>query len=124
MLQIHQLRAAVIERQHIHAEAGLQRRQREELREHHVRHRVFFHFDHHAHARFIGLIAQIGNAFDFLFVHQLGDAFNHVRFIHLIRHFGHDNRPFAGANFLNFRFASHDDRAAARGKPAARAVTA
>ena len=74
MLEIHQLRAAIIQRQHVDAEAGLQRRIAEELVQHHVRHGVFFDFDDHAHAGFVGLVAQIGNAFDAFLAHQLGDA--------------------------------------------------
>ena len=66
VLQVHHLRPAAIERHHVGAEIGLQRREPVELVQHDVRHRVALQFDDDAKAVAVGFVAQIGDAFDLL----------------------------------------------------------
>ena len=75
--QIHQLRAAIIQCQHIGPEAGLQLRVAIKLIEYHIGHSVAFQFDNHAHTVAVAFIAQIGNALNGLVAHQFGDFLNH-----------------------------------------------
>ena len=87
VLQVHHLRPAGIERQHVGAEIGLQRRETIELVQHHVRHRVALQFDDDAEAIAVGFVAQVGNALDLLLAHQFGDALDHGGLVHLDREF-------------------------------------
>ncbi len=80
------LRAPAVEREHVHAEGRLQRGESVELIEHDIGDRVALQLDDHADAVAIALIAQIGDAFDTLFAHQLADLGDHRRLVHLIRH--------------------------------------
>ena len=85
-------RPAAVQRQHVDAEAGLQRRVAVELVEHDVGHGVALDLDDDAHAVAVGFVAEIGDAFDALVAHQLGDLLDHPRLVHLIGHFGDDDR--------------------------------
>jgi len=84
-----------------------------ELVEHHVALGVALELDHHAVAVAVGLVAQVGNAVDFLLVHQFGDALDHRRLVHLIGNLGDDDRFAFLADGLERDLAAHDDRAAA-----------
>ena len=64
---------------------GLQRREAVELVQHHVGHGVALELDHDAIAVAVGFVAQVGDALDLLLAHQLGDALDHRRLVHLIR---------------------------------------
>ena len=57
LLQVHQHRLAAVERQHVDAEADLQRRVSVELVEDHLGHGVALDLDHHAHAAAVGFVA-------------------------------------------------------------------
>ena len=91
VLQVHQLRPAGVQRHHVGAEIGLQRREPVELVQHHVRHRVALQFDHDAIAVAVGFVAQIGDALDLLVAHQFGDALDHRGLVHLVGNFGDDD---------------------------------
>ena len=94
LLQVHQHRLAAVERQHVDAEADLQRRVSVELVENHLGHRVALDLDHHAHAAAIGFVAQIRDPLDLFLVHELGDHFDHARLVQLIGNLGDDDgRP-------------------------------
>ena len=111
--QAHQQRPAAVERQHVDAEARLQRRVAIELVQHDIGHRVALQLDDDAHAVAIAFVAQIGDALDGLVLHQLGDALDHARLVHLIRNLGDDDRLAILADLLDLGLAAHDDRAAA-----------
>ena len=113
VLQIHHLRPAAVERHHVGAERRLQRGEAIELVEHHVGHGVAAQFDHHAVAVAVGLVAQLGDAFDLLVAHQFADALDHAGLVHLIGNFGDDDRLAILAQRLELDLAAHDDRAAA-----------
>ena len=73
-LRLRSARLAVDQRHHVHAEAVLQLRQLEEVVEDDLGDFAALQLDHHAHARLVGLVAQVGDAFELLLAHQLADA--------------------------------------------------
>ena len=52
---------------------------------------VALDFDHDAHAVAVAFVADVGDAFDFLVLDQLGDVLDQPRFIHLIGKLGDDD---------------------------------
>ena len=69
LLQIHLNWAAVIQRQHIDAEALLQVRETIELVEHHFAGSVALELDHQPHAGTIAFVANVRNTLDALVAH-------------------------------------------------------
>ena len=67
-------RLAIHDRQQDHAERFLHLRQLEQVIQNDFRFFAALHFDHDAHAIAVGFVAHVGDAFDFLVLHQLGDA--------------------------------------------------
>ena len=92
VLQPQQLRAAAVQRHHVHAEARLQRREAVELVQHHVGDRVALQLDDDADAVAVGLVADVGDALDPLVAHELGHLLLHRRLVHLIGDLGDDDR--------------------------------
>ena len=92
VFQIHHHRAAVVNRQHIHTETGLQRREFVELVQDNISLEIAFDFDNHADTLAVGFIADFGNSLDFLFFNQFGNAGNQRRLVYLIGNFMNDNR--------------------------------
>ena len=78
------------------------------------RHFTAFKFDYQAHAVFIGLVANIRNAFDFLFVDEFGDTLLQGLFVDLIGQRVDNNRLAIGGKIFEVRFGTHDDSATAR----------
>ena len=113
VLEVHHQRTAAVERHHVAAERGLQRREAVELVQHHVGHGLALELDHDAIAVAVGFVAQLGDAFDLLLAHQLGDALDHGGLVHLVRNFGDDDRFALLADGLDLDLAAHHDRAAA-----------
>jgi hypothetical protein len=91
-LQREQLRLAVLQGDHVDAEHRLHRRLRVEVVQDDVRRLTALELDDDAHAVLVGLIAQLGNAFDFLCAHQIRDALQQARLVHLVRQLGDDDR--------------------------------
>ena len=114
VLEREQLRAAGAQRQHVHAEARLQRRVAVELVEHHLGHRAALELDDDAHAVAVRFVAEVGDPLDAALVHERGDALDHARLVHLIGDLGDDDRLAVLAGLLDGRAAAHDHRAAAR----------
>ncbi len=73
-LQAQHARLAVHQRQHLHAKGLLQRRQLEEVGQDILGLHIARQFDHHAHARAVALVAQVGDALDLAIAHQRGNA--------------------------------------------------
>src|SRR5262245_9324530 len=113
VVQIHDLRAAALERDHVGAEGGLQRRVAVELIEHDVSHGVALELDDDAIALAVGLVAQRGQAVDLLVAPQLADALDHRRLVHLVGNLADDDRLAFAAQRLDLHFAAHHDGAAA-----------
>ena len=123
-LEVHQARPAAIERQRIHAERGLQRREAIELVQHHVGHGVALQLDHQAHAVAIAFVANLRDAFDFLVANHFGDPLVQPRLVFLVRNFRDDDRFAAAAAFLDLGARPHDDRAAPEFEGRANAIAA
>ncbi len=107
------LRATADQRQHVDAERGLQRAPAVELVQDHLGVGVLFQLDHHAHARAVGFIAQIGDALDALVAHQLGDLLHHGGLVHLIGNLVNDDGFASLTDILDRGLGAQDDRAAA-----------
>ncbi len=112
VLEVHQHRPPAVERQHVDAEARLQRRVAVELVEDDVGHGVALQLDDDAHAVAVALVAQVGDALDELVAHHLGDALDHARLVDLVGHLGDDDGLAVAAQGLDRGLAAHDDRAA------------
>ena len=56
-----------------------------------LRHFTAAQLDHYAHTVLVGLIAQLSDAFELLFLYQLGDLLNQPRLVQLIRQLGDDD---------------------------------
>ena len=113
VLEVHQLRTAARQRNHVAAEGRLQRREAVDLIEHHVGHRIAPELDHDAHALAVGFVADVGDALDALVAHQLGDLLDHRGLVHLIRDLGDDQGLTVLADLLDLDLAAHGHRAAA-----------
>ncbi len=99
------------------AEIALQRRQLEQVVEHHLGISITSKLNDDAHSVAITLIANIRNSFQFFIIHHLCDALDQCRLIGLIRQLSNDHRVTIGAtwrfNRLNLRHAAHGDRTTA-----------
>ena len=105
--------AAGVDRQHVDAKAGLQRRVAEQLVQDDVGIRVALQFDDEPHAVAVALVAQFGDALDELFMDAFGDALLQPCLVDLVRHLGEDERLAAAAHFLDMALGADDDGAAA-----------
>ena len=115
LFEVEQARLAVYQCHHIDAEAVLQLGHFVELVEYYFGVFVALKLNHHAHAGFVGFIAQVGNAFQHFIAHQFADFFHHAGFVDLIGDFVNDD-GFALAVFadgLDVGFAAHQHAAAA-----------
>ena len=113
VLQRQHFRPAAVQRDHVDARSSIAARVALELVQHHVGHRVALQLDDDAHAVAIGFVAQIGDALDLLFAHEVGDALDQRRLVHLIGNLGDDDRLAILAHRLDLGLGAHDDRAAA-----------
>ena len=79
------LRPAADDGQHDDAEAALQRGVLVEIVEDDLADLAALQVDDDAHAVAIGFVADVGDAFDRLLAHQLGDALDQPRLVDLVR---------------------------------------
>ena len=113
-LQAEQLRLAVDERDHVHAEGVLELRLLVQVVEHHLGQLAALELDHHPHAGLVGLVLDVRDALDLLLVHELGDALEQHLLVDLIRQLVDDDRlARALVDVLDVRARAHDDAAAA-----------
>ena len=113
--QRQQLRLAAVERDHVGAEARLQRGEAPQLVQHHIGDRVALQLDHDPHAVAVALVAQVRDAFDLLLAHEFGDAFDQRRLVDLIRDLADDQRLAVLAKGFGPDLSPHDDGAAPGG---------
>ncbi len=112
-LQVQQLRLAVDERDHVHAERILQLRRLVQVVQHHFRHFTALELDHDTHAALVRLVADVGDAFELLLVDELGDPLEQRALVHLVRQLVDDDRhPLAAVDLLEVRGRAHHDAAA------------
>ncbi len=112
-LEVELLGPAAVQRQHVAAEAGLQRREAEELVQHHVGGGVAAELDDDADAEAVALVLDVGDALDAAVAGELGDALDHRRLVHLIGDLGDDDGGAAAADLLDAGARADDHRAAA-----------
>ena len=84
----------------------------EQLVQHHLRLGIAAQFDHHPEALAVALVAQVGDALDGLGAHQIGDALQHARLVHLIGYLGDDDRLAVLADLLDLGPGPHPQAAA------------
>ena len=115
LLEVQQLRLAVDQRHHVHAEGVLELGLLVQVVQHHFRHFAAFQFDHHAHARLVGLVADVGDALELLVAHVFGDALEQRLLVDLVRQLVDDDGDAAAvlAVFLEVGLGAHDDAPAA-----------
>ena len=92
LAQIEEPRLTLHQRHHVGAEIGLQRGELEQVVEHHLAIGIPPQFNDDAHSFPVALVANIGNALQLFLVHQLGNALNQGRLVHLVGQFGDDHR--------------------------------
>jgi len=92
VVQVQHLGPTIHQGHHVHAEGVLQLGLLEQLVEHHLGYFAPLELDHHAHARLVGLVADLRNALDLLLVDELGDALEQRALVHLVRQFIDDDR--------------------------------
>src|SRR5690606_33832972 len=66
-----------------------------------------------AHAVLVGLVAQLADALDLLFLDQLGDLLDQPRLVHLVGDLGDDDRLAAVVGHFDVRPGAHAHAAAA-----------
>ena len=116
LLQRHQLRLAVLQRHHVDAEHRLHRRLRVQVVEDDLGDLPALELDDDAHAVLVRLIAQAiaGDAVEQLLAHQLRDALDQARLVHLEGQLGHHDRlAVALAHRLDADAGAHRQPAAA-----------
>jgi hypothetical protein len=92
----------------------LQVRMLVELVQQHFGDGVALQIDDDAHALAVGLVAEVGDAVEAPLVHELGDALDHARLVHLVRDLVDDDRRLAGPVVgLDRRARPHREDAAA-----------
>ena len=92
----------------VHAEAGLQGGHLEQFVQHHTGVGIALHVDDDAHTFAVRFVVGIADAFDFLLVHQVGNALDEFGLVHAVGYFGHHNLVVVLSG-LDFGFGSHDD---------------
>ncbi len=109
VLQVEDARLAVDQRHHVHMEGVLQLRHLEQIVEHDLRDLAALELDHHAHARLVGFVAQVGDALEALFGDELGELLEQHLLVHLVGQLIDDDRlAIALADLLEVRARTHD----------------
>ena len=114
LFQVQHARLAVDQRHHIHAEAVLHLRVFPQIVKDNFRHFAALEFDDRAHARLVGLVADVGNAFKPLLAHQFADFHQQIGLVDLIRQLVDDDGNTAALfRFFEMGARAHDHAAAA-----------
>jgi hypothetical protein len=112
-LEVQQPRLAVDQGNHVDAEDRFHRRLFVEIVEDDLGVFVALEFDDDAHAVLVGLVAQFRDALDQLATHEVGDALEQARLVHLVGQLGDDDGLAAVVIvFLDVCLGAHDDTAA------------
>ena len=113
ILQRQAFRTAAVDRQHVGAERRLQVGILVEVIQNDIGDRITLQLDDDANAFAVRFIPEIGDAFDLLVAHEIGDLFDQRALVHLIGNFGDDEGFAILADVLDGHAGAHDDRAAA-----------
>ena len=113
--QAHGSRLAAFQRHHVDAENRLQLRVLIKVVEHDLGVFAATQLEDHAHAVLVGLIADLGDAFDPLLLDQLGDLFLQARLVDLIGQFGNHDRLTVALEGLEMSTRTHHNAATSGG---------
>ncbi len=115
LLQVEHPWLAIDKRHHIDAKHRLQLGLRVQVVQHHIADFAATQLDNHAQAVLVGLVAQLGNAFNLLLFYQLRNALNEACLVQLVGDFVDDNDIPALFLLVNhLRFGTHVNAPAPR----------
>ena len=113
VLQIAQPRLTVDQRHHIDAEGVLQLSLFVQVVQHNLGHFAALELDHHPHARLVGFVLDVADAFQLFLMHQLRHALEQVLLVHLIRDLIDDDRlPLTPVDVFEVALGAHHKLAA------------
>ena len=92
----------------VHAEGRLQGGELEQLVEHDIGIGIFLDVDDNAHAAAVGFIVDIGDTFDLLVTHQVGNGLDELGLVDTVGNLGDDDLVVRGGGF-NGGFRTDDD---------------
>ena len=124
LLEVQQLRTAVHQRNIVHCEARLQLGELEQLVEDDIGHHIVAQHVDHTDAVLVALVADVEDAFNLTFLHQVGGLLDHLALVHTIGDGGGHNQVVAFGILLNSGVGAQDDAAAAGGIGLAHTVVA
>ncbi len=84
VFQVAQAGLTIDQRHHVDAEGVLQLRLFVQIVQDHLGHFTALELDHQTHARLVGLILDVADALDLLFVNQFGNALLQRLLVHLV----------------------------------------
>src|SRR6185437_5656162 len=99
----------VVQRQHVHAETGLELGEAEQLVQHDLGRRLALQLHDDPHAGTVGLVAHLTDAFDHLAADQFGDLLDQGLLVDLIGDLIDDDGEAVLADLLEFRAGADDD---------------
>ena len=102
----------MVDREHVHAERRFERGVLVEIVDDDLRIAVALQLDDHAGV-LVRLVAHVADAGEDLLVHQLRDALDQHRAVHVVRNLGDDDLLAAALHLLDASLAAHAHRAAA-----------
>ncbi len=113
LLEVELLRPAVHQGDVVDREARLERREFEQVVEHHVGRGALFEFDDDAHAVAVAFVIDVGDAFQFLAFDQFGDALDEFPLVDGVGDLGHDDGLAARRRHFDVGLGPDDDAAPA-----------
>src|SRR5690606_6282230 len=114
LLEREQLRPSVDDRDHVHAEGGLQLGELVEVVEDHLPGRVALDLDPDPPVRAVAVVLDVGNALAPLVADERGDALDQADFVALVGDLGDDDRLAALGVFFDLTARAQGDAAAPR----------
>ena len=108
LLEVHQLRLTLVQRNHVDAEDTLHRRLFVQIVQDDVGDLASAKLDHDTHAVLVGLVTKLGDALYSLVADQVCDLFNEASLIHLVGQLGDDDGLLAPLVYL-FNVGSSPD---------------
>ena len=106
---------AVDEGQHVDVEILLQVRHLVERVEDLLREGFLLEVDHDTHAVLVGLVAQILDPLELVFLHEVGDLHDERGLVGRVGHLGHDDLELSGLVLDDLRLGARHDRSLAGG---------
>src|SRR6185437_9869857 len=103
------LRLSLVDREKVDPEVFLKLSELEKTIQDDVRVFALLELDHDAHTRTIGLVAKIGNAFNFFIANEIRDLFDELRLVDLIGELRNDDSLALAFERLDFGLRAHGD---------------